>query len=110
MPIPVLLVRCESFTAWTAENSTAWIAPKQEYNTRFNPATRRELRFAHEGKSKGNGENFPQRRGGRRENQRQRLGGESLKVEYCRDTARDIRMLRRERQSARARGRGINYC
>jgi len=49
-------VRCESFTAWTAENSTAWIAPKQEYNTRFNPATRRELRFVHEGKSNGNGE------------------------------------------------------
>src|SRR5271154_4382728 len=43
MPIPVLLVRCETFTAWTAENSTAWIAPKQEYNTRFNPATRVEL-------------------------------------------------------------------
>jgi hypothetical protein len=33
MPIPVLLMRCESVTAWTAENRDAWNTPKAEYNT-----------------------------------------------------------------------------
>ena len=71
-------MRREYLTARMAENRTSWKAPKQEYTTRFNPATAEESRDVQGGKS-----------------------GAGANLERCRDTARDIRMLRRERQSAR---------